>query len=166
MPERSLHHIAAASREGVAEIRGFMQSLDTSGMSWRILAAELKNQGAKMLDPYSIAFTIESSLDDVQEQPESVLWTNLFMIYREALTNVIKHSKAASVSVALGLTSTGLRLVVQDDGIGCTQDRRSGRGLTNMKKRADEVGGRLTVSAEPGTGVTLEVPLPLKFPAS
>ena len=157
--------ISRLAREGMAEIRSFMQSLDTRELNWRTLAAELRNQGAKMMEPHRIAFTIEISLDDIEAQPESVLWVNLFRIYKEALTNIIKHAKAQSVAVTLNLKRNRLQLSIQDNGVGCEQNRRSGRGLSNMRKRAAEVGGSVTVSSENGTHVLLAIPLPLKFPS-
>ncbi len=162
--KNTLSTISRLSREGMIEIRGFMQSLDTREMNWRTLAAELRNQGAKMMEPYSIVFSIEISLDDNHDRPESVLWANIFKIYKEALTNVIKHAKASSVAVALTLTGSEVQLVVRDDGTGCKQNTGHGRGLSNMKKRAAEVGGTLTLFAEKGTSVYLKIPLPLRFP--
>jgi PAS domain S-box-containing protein len=167
--KKMLLTISQLSREGMLEIRSFMQSLDTGELTWRMLAAELRNQGARMTEPYRIAFTLSVSpeeIDDREERPESVLWVNLFKIYKEALTNVIKHSQASSVAVMLTLAKGGLQLIVRDDGIGCEAHRNSGRGLSTMQKRAEEVGGRVTVSAGSGTQVLLEIPLPLNFPAS
>ncbi len=162
--KETLSTISRLSREGLAEIRSFMQSLDTKELHWRTLAAELRNQGAKMMEPHGIAFSVDLALDDLQDQPKSLLWINLLKIYREALTNIIKHSKATSVVVTLLLKADVLRLTVQDDGIGCAQGNCSGRGLSNMKKRADEICGTVTVSAEKGTRVHLEIPLPVMFP--
>jgi two-component system sensor histidine kinase UhpB len=157
--------ISHLSREGLDEIRGFMQSLDTRELHWRTLAAELRNQGTTMMEPHGIAFNIQASLDDLEERPDSLLWINLFKIYKEALTNVMKHSKAAAVFVVLRVSSDRIVLTVQDDGVGCEQCKSGGRGLSNMRKRAVEVGGLLTVSSiEKGTRVSLEIPLPLQLP--
>ncbi len=159
--------ISHLSREGLDEIRGFMQSLDTRELHWRTLAAELRNQGTKMVEPHGISFNIQISLDDLDARPDSLLWINLSKIYKEALTNVMKHSKAASVFVVLRVSSDRFVLTIQDDGVGCEQCKSSsgGRGLSNMRKRAAEVGGLLTVlSVEKGTRVSLEIPLPLQLP--
>ncbi len=158
--------ISHLSREGLDEIRGFMQSLDTRELHWRTLAAELRSQGTKMVEPHGIAFNMQASLDDLEERPDSLLWINLFKIYKEALTNVMKHSKAASVFVLLRVSSDRIVLTVQDDGVGCERCKSGGgRGLSNMRKRAAEVGGQLAVaSLEKGTRVSLDIPLPLQLP--
>jgi signal transduction histidine kinase len=90
----------------------------------------------------------------------------LFKIYKEALTNVIKHSRARAVAVTLRVNKDGLFLVVQDDGKGCGERPSSGRGLSNMKKRVEEIGGQVVFSSDKGTRVNIEIPIPLKYPIS
>jgi PAS domain S-box-containing protein len=160
--KKTLATISRLSREGMAEIRSFMQSLDARELNWRTLAAELRNQGSRMMEPHSIAFSLDVSLENVRDRIESVLWANLFKIYKEALTNIIKHSRAASVVVSLKLTEDRLWLRIRDDGVGGGAVWNSGRGLSNMRKRAQELGGSVTVVAENGSEVALDIPLPLR----
>jgi signal transduction histidine kinase len=165
--KKALATISRLARDGVSEIRSFMQSLDSRELNWRALASELRNLGTTMVEPHGISFAAEISVDDVPDQPGSLLWIDLIRIYKEALTNVIKHSHAHSVGISLKVASTGLMLIVRDDGIGWNEAPDNGRGLPNMKKRAQEVGGTVTVSAsETGAEVKLEIPLPLKLPPS
>lgn len=56
-----------------------------------------------------------------------------------------------------------LLLTVQDDGIGLTEGDKVGRGLRNIKARAEEMGGKVTVTSDKGTRVGLILPLPLRF---
>ena len=117
-----------------------------------------------MVEPHNMSFTFEASVDDIEGQPGSLLWVNLFRVYKEALTNVIKHSQAGSVVVTLKIHENSLQLTVRDDGIGWNEIKKNGRGLSNMKKRAEEVGGNVTLSAEKGVRVRLEIPLPAAYP--
>jgi signal transduction histidine kinase len=85
-----------------------------------------------------------------------------FRIGQEALNNVRKHARAASVRVELDQSPDELRLSIKDTGVGF--DRSTGRpgiGLVGMKERALSVGGRIAISSVRGrgTGVTLTVPL-------
>jgi signal transduction histidine kinase len=163
--KKTLATISQLSREGVSEIRSFMQSLDSRELSWHALAVELRNQGTTLVEPHHIQFTAEISIEDVPEQPGSLFWVNLIKIYKESLTNVIKHSKAGSVTITLSVGCQKFFLAVQDDGIGCGEQKNYGRGLPSMKKRAQELGGTLTVSSlEKGMRISLEIPLPIKYP--
>lgn len=165
--KNTLATISRLSREGITEIRSFMQSLDSRELSWHTMVAEIRNQGATMLDPHNVALSVVTSVNDGQEQPGSFLWINLIKIYKEALTNVIKHSKAGTVAVTLQVAEHELQLTVQDDGVGCKCDgkRTSGRGLSNMTQRAERLRGNLRVDSKQGTTVSLSLPLPVKYPA-
>jgi two-component system, NarL family, sensor histidine kinase UhpB len=86
----------------------------------------------------------------------------VYRIAQESLTNVLRHSGASEVLVALGSVDGGLRLVVRDDGRGLPADVAAGGGITGMRERALLVGGQLSVSTVDGGGteVRLDVPLP------
>jgi PAS domain S-box-containing protein len=95
--------------------------------------------------------------------------THLYRIAQEALNNILKYAKAASVSVLLEIRDDEIRLIVEDDGIGFDLDsmakaaRKPGRGLglTSMKERADLLGGRLEIETTPGRGTTIFVNVPV-----
>jgi PAS domain S-box-containing protein len=165
LPEikKTVSVISRLSKEGISEIRGFMHSLDNTDLNWRTLAAELRNQGTNMVEPHAITFDLETSIDETHEQPGSLLWVNLFKIYKEALTNVIKHSQARTVEAKLQISREKLLLSIEDDGVGLGEGRR-GRGLSNMRTRAEELGGKVTILSGSGTQVRVELPLPIKYP--
>jgi len=162
--KKTLSTISELSREGLSEIRNFMNSLDARDMNWQTLLAELRNQGNAMIGPHGMSFDLKSSLEETDDQPGSLLCLNLFKIYREALTNIIKHAQAKTVNAAFSINRTRLKLVIQDDGVGVGNGRVGGRGLTNMQTRGRYLGGEISLNAESGTCVTLEIPLPLHAP--
>jgi len=164
LPEikKTVSVISRLSKEGISEIRGFMHSLDYSDLNWRTLVAELRNQGTNMVEPHAITFALEASIDETHEQPGSLLWVNLFKIYKESLTNVIKHSRARNVRAKLKINQEKLLLSIEDDGVGLGEGSR-GRGLSNMRMRAEELGGRVTILPNSGTQVIVELPLPVKY---
>ncbi len=158
--KRTLITISRCSQEGISEIRNLMKSLDSSELNWQALAVMLRREGAAMVEPHGIRFTIETAVDDISVQPGSLLWVNLLRIYKEALTNAIKHAQARSITVTLNVNSRGLVLHVQDDGIGWDGNTKCGRGSSSMKKRAEEVRGSVTVAAlEKGTQVSVAIPI-------
>jgi signal transduction histidine kinase len=90
-----------------------------------------------------------------------------FRIVQEALTNVVRHSRASSCYIHLGRTDETFRLLVQDNGVGfdaaglASSDRRGrGLGLIGIRERASSLGGTARVEAAPGRGTRLIVELP------
>jgi signal transduction histidine kinase len=162
---KTLGTISDLAREGLAEIKGFLTSMDQREISWNAFSAELRTQGNALLRPHGISFDMQASPDIVPGQPGSLVWLNLLRIYKEALTNVIKHSQAKKVSVSLDIHNDGLVLNVGDDGRGLGSAAPGGRGMTSMRKRAEEIGAVLTVTSEKGTQVHLSLPLPHRYPS-
>ena len=82
-------------------------------------------------------------------------------ILQEALTNILKHAQAKNVVVELVSTPTSLRIRVADDGVGFEiKPQSNGRGVGNMRTRAQKIGAELTISSlTPGTEVSLSIAL-------
>jgi PAS domain S-box-containing protein len=90
--------------------------------------------------------------------------TNLFLISREALTNILKHARASEATVQLSASDGILYLTVKDDGIGFDLEvARSGGGdgLRNIAERAKLLGARLNVNSHPGAGTEIGLEIPL-----
>jgi signal transduction histidine kinase len=76
----------------------------------------------------------------------------LVNVLREALSNVGRHAQATRAEVDVAVGDGQVRLTVTDDGIGFTGgDHDGGRGMRNMRERAERLGGALTVTS-PGAG--------------
>jgi signal transduction histidine kinase len=82
---------------------------------------------------------------------------------------MVKHANATQATVTLAFDDAGVRLAVQDNGIGFDPDapgtrskESGGFGLINMRERARLLGGELTVQSEPGRGTLVEAALSLK----
>jgi signal transduction histidine kinase len=81
----------------------------------------------------------------------------LVRIAQESLSNATRHATAERVDVELHFEDNEVRLLVRDDGKGFYPDLvSSGFGLVGMRERAAELGGRVWITSEPGTGTTVE----------
>ena len=82
-------------------------------------------------------------------------------VLREAVTNVVRHAKATTLSVSI-VANDRLRIEVGDDGVGLPAEDHHRSGLTNMTDRALELGGTFTTSShQPGGGTALIWDVPL-----
>ncbi|MFD9868043.1 GAF domain-containing protein [Streptomyces niveus] len=98
---------------------------------------------------FTPALRMEGLLD-TDVPPETA--EHVVAVLAEALSNVARHARAGSASVSLVVRGGVLRLSVSDDGVGIgAEGRRS--GLTNLAKRAHELGGTMTLET-PGDGGT------------
>jgi signal transduction histidine kinase len=83
---------------------------------------------------------------------------HLFLFYKEALHNILKHSKATQVLVRLHDSRDRLILEIQDNGVGLPQDADGKpRGVAKLTDRAKVLEGLLDVESSPGKGTTLRL---------
>jgi signal transduction histidine kinase len=94
---------------------------------------------------------------------------SLFLAFKEALHNVVKHASATEVRISLTLAESGFSAAIEDNGIGFDPARldlaapgtdplriASGNGLTNMRKRIEGIGGECQVDSAPGKGTCVK----------
>lgn len=103
-----------------------------------------------------------------EQRLETEIETLVFRITQEALTNVLRHARAATGSVQLWRDETGLHLCIEDDGCGfdpeLLDDPAHGgdhSGVRGMRDRARLFGGQLEVHSRPGLGTRVQLDLPL-----
>ncbi|MFO1271399.1 MAG: ATP-binding protein [Rubrivivax sp.] len=168
---QTLGTIAELADESLSEIRSFMYSLDESEADWSALAADLRAFGRKLVEPHGPAFAFEAAIAPEAPPPDSLLRLNLARICKEALHNAVKHAQASRIGVDLVVRPDGLQLRVHDDGVGLPPALREAgaapgrsRGLANLRRRAEQLGGTLRFEPGPGTTLHLELPLPVKSP--
>ncbi|MGE5550600.1 MAG: sensor histidine kinase [Bacteroidota bacterium] len=85
----------------------------------------------------------------------------MYRIVQEGLTNALRHGFAHRVDISTRLEKGGLNVRVRDDGSGCPA-LSEGSGLTGLRQRVAEVGGKLRIQTEAGQGFLLDVWLPLE----
>ncbi len=94
----------------------------------------------------------EKSLDGSKRQ-------HIYLIYKEALNNIAKYANADQVEIRLINDKKHFILEVEDNGIGISEKNRfHGHGLLSMKRRAEQLKGKLTIQNKNGTTVRLETP--------
>jgi signal transduction histidine kinase len=87
----------------------------------------------------------------------------LYRIAQEALNNALKHAKANQILLSLNGNPTSVILEIIDDGIGFKPDQAvegGGLGLDGMIERAELLGGKLTLTSNPGKGTTVKIEVP------
>ena len=117
-----------------------------------------------------LGLKITFEVDPLEHRLDAVIETECFRIAQEALTNVVRHAKAKSVTVELHIRDGKLHLRVRDDGIGFDVApahekalRGASLGLLSMEERAVLAGGQLEFRSVPGKGTEVHAWFPLKW---
>ncbi|KIL36257.1 histidine kinase [Cohnella kolymensis] len=88
---------------------------------------------------------------------------HLFRIVQEALSNVLRHSRATKMDIVLQRRGETVRLGIRDNGVGFDTHtkKQASYGMVNMEERVNELGGSLNIASAPGKGTRIEIRVPI-----
>ncbi len=117
----------------------------------------------RLLKLANIACQLKGAVDLPDRSVSSVHRHEFFLAFKEAITNVIRHSGATEVRLGFRLIGNRLRLSIADNGHGLAGDTgpRSGNGLVNLRVRLGKMGGRFEIASQRGRGTTVRFYVPL-----
>jgi PAS domain S-box-containing protein len=154
-----LHRAGELARQSLTEARRSVHALRPEALQqvnfWDVLKGTIKNTTA--------GTALHTSFAARGRTPDLPLsWQeNLMRIGQEALTNTLKYAHAHNFQTQLVSNSKEVRLKFCDDGDGFKlQDRHDGLGLTGMRERAEQMGGKLIVASSRNKGTQITVILP------
>lgn len=159
-----LHDIRQLAQEGNRELRLLMNTLERGVTHWGDFLAELRNHADKVCAAHGLdlGWTV-TGRPPTEPAADGPAMLSLLRAAKEALNNAARHARATRVSVRLAFRPRGLGMVIRDDGGGLPgpESPRRGRGLGNMRRRLQELGGRCRLAGGPGAGTAVKFILPL-----
>ncbi|GAA2900101.1 histidine kinase [Actinoplanes cyaneus] len=142
-----LADLETLSRDALADVRATAMGMRGISLPGEIAAAKAALAAA------NVEADLPGAADDVPTRHRELFaWT-----IREAVTNIVRHSRARHAEVRLSPTS----VEIVDDGPGATTATTPGQGLAGLRRRADELGAHLTCGQRgdrPGFRVRVEIP--------
>ncbi len=159
-----LGELRSETEDAIADVRQVVYELRPPALDELGLVGALREQALRLsgVDADGHALRVDVDAPDVLPDLPAAVEVAAYRIATEALTNVVRHAHAdrCTVTIALG---DRLEVVVADDGRG-PADSKPGVGLTSMRERAGELGGRCSISSRPGGGSVVRAELPLEAP--
>jgi signal transduction histidine kinase len=161
--ETSLRAIRDESRRAISELKATVGMLrDGDADAPRAPAPRLADLGRLTDLAARAGVKLDISVTGLERALPTAVELTAYRIIQEALTNVVRHARAASATVALRYDVDSLVVVVEDDGRGPgAGSHADGHGLTGMRERAAAIGGTLQTgrSAHGGFRVLARLPL-------
>ena len=147
------------SKETLLEVRHYIFDLKPYLAGEKGIASMVENQVREFKTVSGVPTTLDTHGDE-RQVPVPVA-TCLYRVTQEALANAFKYARASEVTVLLEFHPREVALMVQDDGQGFDGAVSfSGYGLSNMRGRAEELGGTFSLHSAPGEGTKVAIRLP------
>jgi ligand-binding sensor domain-containing protein/signal transduction histidine kinase len=123
------------------------------------LVARIRRHAVKYMNMANVQCTFSTPDGVPAHHIAGEVRRNLFLVVKEALHNVVKHSLASRVYLNVTLADNKMTIVIEDDGRGFSvEDRlRSGNGLASMSKRMADIGGMFTLRSDPTYGTVIAI---------
>jgi signal transduction histidine kinase len=146
-------------------LRDIIWTLDPTHNKLEDLIVNIRFQAARSLQSKGIKLSFSSNLDVADIPLASEFRRHIFFIVKEALNNVCKHSAATNVEINVAMDREDFTLEIGDNGTGFCFDKnesdpRQGKGMKNMKHRAEVVGGMLDLYTEAKKGSRIQITVP------
>ena len=149
-------HLRDELRATVAEIRRVVEGLRPPAIDELGLAGSLEEAVRRLT--IGTPTVVDLQVHDLPQLPAAAE-VAAFRIVTEAVTNVVRHARAAACCVEVSVADGSLRLLVTDDGVGLGGGGGTGNGLQTMRERAEELGGQLRLTSGRGTHVLAILPV-------
>lgn len=151
--ENSLKQMGNQSRKIVSSLDDIVWSIDARNDTMGDLTDRMQDYVNNVLPEKEINYHFEGNM---QDKLKVSLKENLYLIFKEAINNIQKHSNADKIDVTLSTDGEGFLLSIRDNGTVASNERKSGQGLHNMKMRAKRVDADITFNNSNGFEVRVE----------
>jgi signal transduction histidine kinase/ligand-binding sensor domain-containing protein len=160
-----LEKITAVSNELVGTMSDIVWSINPAKDHLSDLVQRMRRFAADLLSPLGISFRFVAPEIAEEIVVSSSIRREIFLIFKEAINNIVRHSGATDVRIELAIEGDEIVFRISDNGRGFVpselKDSFSGNGFPGMRRRVNELGGRLSVVSEAGAGTTISVNTPL-----
>jgi two-component system, NarL family, sensor histidine kinase DesK len=161
-PERALDElkdVLVTSRQSLADVRRLSSGLRAMSLAQEVTSAK------SLLTAADVRTTVVADFDPPTQDVDTVMAA----VLREAVTNLLRHSKVRNCTIEVTEDDGALRLTVENDGVIPSYrdaSRESGNGLGNLTQRLVVVQGRLTAGLAPGGKFRVQAVIPTQSNSS
>ena len=158
-----MEQIGSSSRTLLQNLDDIIWSINPQNDPIEKIVLRMKELAAEMLEPNRIRYELsfDPKLGNIAIPMQDR--RHLFLIYKEALNNMIKYADCSNAYLSMQAADHTLTLKIEDDGKGFDKSNFTpGNGLINMQQRAEEMNASLSISSSPGKGSSITLKYPLK----
>jgi signal transduction histidine kinase len=163
---QKLEETKELTRQLITDLKSLSVSLSSDRVTQLGLVRGLEEEVARLnkIGPFNASFDAGDAVPALDENTTIIL----YRMVQEILNNIIKHSEATRVDIALHVMENLFTLVIVDNGVGFTYEdklKSGSSGLLNLQSRAKLIQAVFSVQSSPGNGTRISISLPLNHNA-
>jgi signal transduction histidine kinase len=156
-----LAKIAGVSRELVDSMGDIVWAINPRRDRVRDLVQRMRRFAGDTLEARGIELVLRAPAEGTLRLGADVR-RQVYLVFKESVNNSVRHADCSRVEIDLEISARTLTLRLADDGCGYEEtDDGDGHGIESMRRRADELGGRLELESTPGSGTVMRLSIPL-----
>jgi signal transduction histidine kinase len=161
--ERYLEQTGAKARQMVTALDEIVWAMNPRHDSLGSLTSYFCLHADRFLGLAGVTWRLEEAVGAPDLAVDSRRRHQLFLAFKEALTNVVRHAQATEVRFRLAVTAGEVQLTVTDNGRGlpATLPGEGMDGVGNLRARCEKLGGRFEIESAPGRGTTVRFGVPV-----
>jgi len=152
-----LQKITTLSREATASMSDILWTIDVRNDFAGSMTDRMREHAEELLLPANIELHFDAGEVHHRQKMPAEMRQQLYLIFKEALSNIIRHAHATEVSITYRYDQGFFLLHIVNDGAGSMDTGGTGQGLRNMKMRAGRIGAHMACTCTGGRfSVTVE----------
>ena len=156
-----LENIGESSRKMLESMADIVWTINPENDNFEKIIWRMRSFAYELLRAKNIDFEFNADETVARIKLPMEVRKNLYLIFKEAINNMIKYSGADRAFFSISSTKNTISMLIRDNGKGFDINQPSdGNGLKNMRKRADEIGANLLIESGQGLGTTIQFLLP------
>ena len=158
-----LEHVREKAGEVVTVLDEIVWAMNPRHDSLASLVSYFCIYADRFLGLANITWRLESMAGTTNHMVDSRCRHQLFLAFKEALTNVVRHAEASEVRLSIRVEKDQLWLTVSDNGRGFSPvaPTEAMDGIANMRARIEKLGGKFEIAGDAGGGTTVQFYVPL-----
>jgi signal transduction histidine kinase len=158
-----LELVREKARETVTVLDEIVWAMNPRHDSLASLVSYLSIYADRFLGLANIAWRLDNTAGTANPMVDSRSRHQLFLAFKEALTNVVRHAGASEVLLSVRANNGELWLNVTDNGRGfpAAAPSEAMDGIANMRTRIEKLGGKFEITGDPNHGTTVRFSVPL-----
>ena len=150
-----IHESATNVQESMSDI---IWSINPENDKWEIILPKFRRYASDLCESKAIGYKIDIPGTVPVKPLDMERRRNFWLIFKEMITNAVKHSGCSELIISISFSDSKLNLVVSDNGKGFDPDELTeGNGVKNIQSRSKVLDGEVQLSTSPGKGTKWEL---------